>query len=46
MVTLIAGFGYLGVADRPEDWGADGFLEQPTDLLGWLGAAGVSTELA
>ena len=38
MITLVAGFGYLGAEDRPEDWGAAGFLEQPADLLGWLDA--------
>ena len=37
MTTLVAGFGYLGVEDRPEAWGADGFLVQPIDLFGWLG---------
>ena len=37
MITLVAGFGYLGAGDRPEDWGADGLLEQPSDLLDWLG---------
>jgi 2-phosphoglycolate phosphatase len=36
LITLVAGFGYLGVEDRPEDWGADGFLERPTDLFGWI----------
>jgi phosphoglycolate phosphatase len=36
LITLVAGFGYLGIEDRPEDWGADGFLEQPTDLFGWI----------
>lgn len=40
MRTLVAGFGYLSVEDRPEQWGADGFLERPGDLLGWLGASG------
>ncbi len=38
MIALVAGFGYLGSEDRPENWGADGFLERPTDLLGWLAA--------
>lgn len=38
MTTLVAGFGYLGAEDRPEDWGAAGLLEQPTDLLDWLAA--------
>ena len=36
LVTLVAGFGYLSAEDRPEDWGADGVLEQPVDLLDWL----------
>lgn len=39
LTTLVATFGYLGAKDRPEDWGAAGFLEQPIDLLGWLDAA-------
>ena len=41
MIALVAGFGYLGTADRPAEWGADGFLEQPADLFGWLGAVEV-----
>ena len=40
MTTLVAGFGYLGAEDRPEEWGAAGLLNQPTDLLGWLAGAG------
>jgi phosphoglycolate phosphatase len=36
MITLIAGFGYLGAEDRPAEWGADGLLARPEDLLGWL----------
>ncbi len=38
MIALVAGFGYLGSEDKPEAWGADGFLEHPMDLLGWLDA--------
>ncbi|HRD65469.1 MAG TPA: HAD-IA family hydrolase [Candidatus Competibacter sp.] len=38
MRTLVASFGYLSLEDRPEEWGADGFLERPGDLLDWLGA--------
>ncbi len=38
LTTLVARFGYLGVDDRPEEWGADGYLDQPIDLLNWLGA--------
>jgi phosphoglycolate phosphatase len=37
MLALVAGFGYLSVDDRPEEWGADGFLQQPLDLLTWIG---------
>jgi len=39
MTTLVARFGYLSADDRPENWGAAGFLEQPDDLLAWLGGA-------
>ena len=42
MRTLVAGFGYLGAEDRPEEWDADGFLRQPADLLRWLDATGTS----
>jgi len=34
--TLVALFGYLGEQDRPADWGADGMIEQPADILEWL----------
>lgn len=37
MVALVAGFGYLDVADRPSAWGADGLLAHPHELLHWLG---------
>lgn len=37
MRTLVAGFGYLSTEDRPQEWGADGFLERPSDLFAWLG---------
>lgn len=36
MATLVALFGYLGDDDDPAQWGADGALEQPADLLRWL----------
>ncbi|WP_126454739.1 phosphoglycolate phosphatase [Sulfuriflexus mobilis] len=38
MPNLVALFGYLGDEDRPQDWQADGMLEQPHDLLDWLDA--------
>lgn len=36
MATLVALYGYLGENDQPNDWGADGLLNIPGDLLGWL----------
>ncbi len=45
MIALVASFGYLGSEDRPEEWGADGLLEQPADLLGWLGTVEIGTSL-
>ncbi|MEW5892117.1 MAG: phosphoglycolate phosphatase [Pseudomonadota bacterium] len=36
MPTLIARYGYLGAHDRPEEWGAAGFIDRPADLLRWL----------
>lgn len=39
MTTLVALFGYLGENDKPDEWQADGMLEQPGDLLEWLVAS-------
>jgi len=36
MPTLIATFGYLGPGDRPDDWGADGLIYHPAEILGWV----------
>ncbi len=36
MSTLVALFGYLGAADHPESWGADGLVAQPPQILDWL----------
>lgn len=36
MQTLVALFGYIGEDDKPETWGATGFLKQPQDLIDWL----------
>ncbi len=36
METLVALFGYLGNEDRPEQWGADGMVETPLDILSHL----------
>ena len=34
--TLVALFGYLGREDEPHEWGADGLIEHPLDLLRWI----------
>lgn len=34
--TLVALFGYLADDDEPKTWGADGMIEHPLDILGWL----------
>lgn len=36
MQTLVALFGYLGPSDQPQQWGADGLIESPLDVLNWL----------
>ncbi|HAZ61300.1 MAG TPA: phosphoglycolate phosphatase [Gammaproteobacteria bacterium] len=38
MPVLVATWGYLGTDDRPQDWGADGLIGNPLDLLAWLDA--------
>lgn len=42
MTTLVALYGYLSADDQPRDWGADGFLHHPGDLLTWLDEAGAA----
>lgn len=37
MTTLVALYGYLGAADRPHDWGADGLITTALETLEWLG---------
>jgi phosphoglycolate phosphatase len=39
MITLVARYGYLGIEDAPETWGAHGFVDVPGDLLTWLRTA-------
>jgi phosphoglycolate phosphatase len=38
MQTLVALFGYIGDNERPQDWGADGMIQNPHELLDWLNA--------
>lgn len=34
--TLVALFGYISEHQQPQQWGADGFVKTPQDILGWL----------
>jgi len=36
MNTIIALYGYINNEDKPETWGADGFISKPKDLLSLL----------
>lgn len=36
--TLVALFGYLSIEDRPEEWGADGLIENPAAIIKWINA--------
>ena len=36
MPVVVARYGYLGNGAPPEQWGADGFVDSPADLLGVL----------
>lgn len=36
MHTLVALFGYLAEDDRPEEWGANGMVDHPRDILAWI----------
>lgn len=37
MPAIVAGFGYLDAADDPAAWQPDAMIDQPLDLLVWLG---------
>ncbi|MCE5180278.1 MAG: HAD-IA family hydrolase [Betaproteobacteria bacterium] len=36
MPAILAAYGYLGAADRPETWGADASIQHPAEILGYL----------
>ena len=36
MYTLIARYGHIGDEEKPEDWGADGIIDKPAEILDWL----------
>ena len=39
MRALVARFGYIGPADRIEEWLADGYIDSPLEILDWLKTA-------
>ena len=36
MTTLVAAYGYIDRADNPDDWGADGLVDSPEEILSWV----------
>lgn len=36
MPSLIAMFGYIGADDKPDNWGADGKIQHPSEIIEWL----------
>lgn len=40
MKTLVALFGYLDATDRPAEWGADGMVAHPLEILDWVTSNG------
>lgn len=36
MQTLVALYGYIGSDEAPEQWGADGMVRQPGEILDWI----------
>ena len=40
MPALVANYGYLRADENSTDWGAEGYLNQPVDLMDWLKASG------
>ena len=38
MATLVAAYGYIEVSENPADWGADGLVDSPEEILSWARA--------
>jgi len=36
IISLVALFGYIGEYDDPHTWGADGYIQQPLNIIEWL----------
>lgn len=43
MRTVVAEWGYLGAADEPGKWAAEGLVKDPADLVHWLPSPRVQT---
>ena len=39
MRTLLASYGYIDETQTPENWGADGIVSHPSEILDWLESA-------
>ncbi len=35
-LSLVALYGYIAVDENPKDWRADGYIQQPLDILDWI----------
>jgi len=46
MKTLVALFGYIGEQDNPEQWGADGMVKEPQEILAHIGLSPVTGKSA
>jgi len=40
MQSVVATYGYLAEGENWRDWGGDGAIATPQELLGWLGERG------
>ncbi len=38
MRSLVASYGYIPENEQPDTWSADGYIEHPSDLPGWIDA--------
>ena len=36
MTTLVATYGYIDTNENPENWGADGMIDSPEEIMAWV----------
>ncbi len=36
MTTLVAAYGYIDTNENPENWGADGMIDSPEEIMAWV----------